>query len=173
MPYLAVAVAVVYGYLAYVLAKTLVLRDINAVAFIAQIQKLVMANSTDKAIKLCNAAPRATLAKSVKAMLVVSRRSRESIVMVHDAGSIALQAVVDHANALVFTPQLGLVALATIALLGGSDPHAAVPIYIAAGLFVLCFAMWYRIRNSFCAQAAYLTKVKDLLLKRFNEASQG
>ena len=37
--------------------------NINANAFMAQIQKLVMANSIDKAIKLCNAAPSAALAK--------------------------------------------------------------------------------------------------------------
>ena len=35
--------------------------NINASAFMAQIQKLVMANNIDRAIKLCSAAPSAAL----------------------------------------------------------------------------------------------------------------
>ena len=38
----------------------------NANAFMAQVQKLVMANNIDRAIKLCNAAPSAALPKSGK-----------------------------------------------------------------------------------------------------------
>ena len=37
--------------------------SINAEAFMAQVQKLVMANNIDRAIKLCNAAPSAALPK--------------------------------------------------------------------------------------------------------------
>lgn len=43
--------------------------NINASAFMTQIQKLVMANNIDRAIKLCNAAPSAALARVVKAGL--------------------------------------------------------------------------------------------------------
>ncbi len=43
--------------------------NINASAFMKQIQKLVMANNIDRAIKLCNAAPSAALARVVKAGL--------------------------------------------------------------------------------------------------------
>ncbi len=43
--------------------------NINATAFMAQIQKLVMANKIDHAIKLCNAAPSAALARVIKAGL--------------------------------------------------------------------------------------------------------
>lgn len=43
--------------------------NINAHAFMAQIQKLVMAGNVDRAIKLCNAAPSAALPKVVKAGL--------------------------------------------------------------------------------------------------------
>lgn len=43
--------------------------NINAQAFMAQIQKLVMANNIDRAIKLCNAAPSAALARVIKAGL--------------------------------------------------------------------------------------------------------
>lgn len=43
--------------------------NINGKAFMAQIQKLVMANNIDRAIKLCNAAPAAALPKVIKAGL--------------------------------------------------------------------------------------------------------
>jgi biopolymer transport protein ExbB/TolQ len=43
--------------------------NINANQFMAQIQKLVMANNIDRAIKLCNAAPSAALPKVIKAGL--------------------------------------------------------------------------------------------------------
>lgn len=43
--------------------------NINGTAFMAQIQKLVMANNIERAIKLCNAAPNAALPRIVKAGL--------------------------------------------------------------------------------------------------------
>ena len=43
--------------------------NINAAAFMGQIQKLVMANNIDRAIKLCNAAPAAALPRVIKAGL--------------------------------------------------------------------------------------------------------
>jgi len=53
--------------------------NINAGAFMAQIQKLVMANSIDKAIKLCNAAPTAALARVIKAGLTRANKGTEEI----------------------------------------------------------------------------------------------
>ena len=53
--------------------------NINATAFMAQIQKLVMANSIDKAIKLCNAAPSAALARVIKAGLTRANKSADEI----------------------------------------------------------------------------------------------
>ena len=44
--------------------------NINAVAFMSQIQKLVAANNIDRAVKLCNAAPSALLSRVIKAGLV-------------------------------------------------------------------------------------------------------
>ncbi len=43
--------------------------NINGTAFMNQIQKLVMSNNIDRAIKLCNAAPAAALPKIIKAGL--------------------------------------------------------------------------------------------------------
>lgn len=53
--------------------------NINAAAFMAQIQKLVMANNIDRAIKLCNAAPSAALAKVIKAGLTRANKGPEEI----------------------------------------------------------------------------------------------
>ena len=53
--------------------------NINAQAFMAQIQKLVMANNIDRAIKLCNAAPAAALPKVVKAGLTRANKGEVEI----------------------------------------------------------------------------------------------
>ena len=53
--------------------------NINAPAFMAQIQKLIMANNIDRAIKLCNAEPHAALPKVVKAGLTRANRTEKEI----------------------------------------------------------------------------------------------
>ena len=53
--------------------------NINGSAFMAQIQKLVMANNIDRAIKLCNAAPSAALPKVVKAGLTRANKGETEI----------------------------------------------------------------------------------------------
>ncbi len=53
--------------------------NINATAFMAQIQKLVMANNIDRAIKLCNAAPSAALPKVIKAGLTRANKGEMEI----------------------------------------------------------------------------------------------
>ena len=53
--------------------------NINASAFMTQIQKLVMANNIDRAIKLCNAAPSAALARVVKAGLTRANKGEIQI----------------------------------------------------------------------------------------------
>lgn len=53
--------------------------NINASAFMAQVQKLVMANNIDRAIKLCNAEPHAALPKVVKAGLTRAHLSEKEI----------------------------------------------------------------------------------------------
>lgn len=53
--------------------------NINGAAFMAQIQKLVMANNIDRAIKLCNAAPSAVLPKVVKAGLTRANKGEVEI----------------------------------------------------------------------------------------------
>jgi biopolymer transport protein ExbB/TolQ len=53
--------------------------NINARAFMAQVQKLVMGNNIDRAIKLCNAAPNAALARVVKAGLTRANKGEREI----------------------------------------------------------------------------------------------
>jgi biopolymer transport protein ExbB/TolQ len=53
--------------------------NINGGQFFNQIQKLVMANNIDRAIKLCNAADKAALARVVKAGLTRANKSEADI----------------------------------------------------------------------------------------------
>ncbi len=53
--------------------------NINAKAFMGQVQKLVMANNIDRAIKLCNAAPNAALPKVIKAGLTRANKGELEI----------------------------------------------------------------------------------------------
>ncbi len=53
--------------------------NINGNAFMAQIQKLVMANNIDRAIKLCNAAPSAALPKVIKSGLTRANKGEMEI----------------------------------------------------------------------------------------------
>jgi biopolymer transport protein ExbB/TolQ len=86
--------------------------NINGAAFMAQIQKLVMANNIDRAIKLCNAAPNAALPRIVKAGLTRANK-----------GEIEIQNAVEEAS-LEVVPLLqkrtgALAALASLATLLG------------------------------------------------------
>jgi biopolymer transport protein ExbB len=53
--------------------------NINAQAFMAQVQKLVMADNIDRAIKLCNAAPSRALPKVIKAGLTRANKGEVEI----------------------------------------------------------------------------------------------
>ena len=86
--------------------------NINGTAFFAQVQKLIMANNIDRAIKLCNAEPNAALPRVLKAGLTRANR-----------GDIEIQNAVDESLLEVF-PQLTrrtpyLTTLANVATLTG------------------------------------------------------
>lgn len=86
--------------------------NINGTAFFAQVQKLIMANNIDRAIKLCNAEPNAALPRVLKAGLTRANR-----------GETEIQNAVDEAVLEVF-PQLAkrtsyLSMLANVATLTG------------------------------------------------------
>lgn len=69
------ALAISFERLYYILFRA----NINGTAFMAQIQKLIMANNIDRAIKLCNAEPNASLPRVLKAGLTRANRSQEEI----------------------------------------------------------------------------------------------
>jgi len=78
IPILVVAVfamAIAFERLFYILFRA----NINATAFMAQIQKLIMANNIDRAIKLCNAEPHSALPRVVKAGLTRANRTEKEI----------------------------------------------------------------------------------------------
>lgn len=53
--------------------------NLNGASFFAQIQKFILANNVDRAIKLCHAEPNAALARALKAALARANRSESEI----------------------------------------------------------------------------------------------
>lgn len=86
--------------------------NINAHAFMAQIQKLVMAGNVDRAIKLCNAAPSAALPKVVKAGLTRANKGDLAI-------SNAIEETTLEVVPLIMRRTPALLAIANIATLLG------------------------------------------------------
>ena len=86
--------------------------NMNAQAFMAQIQKLVMADNVDRAIKLCNAAPSRALPQVIKAGLTRANK-----------GEIEIQNAIEEAT-LEIVPEIqkrtpALQTIANIATLAG------------------------------------------------------
>jgi biopolymer transport protein ExbB len=69
------ALAIAFERMFYIIFRA----NINSTAFMAQIQKLIMANNIDRAIKLCNAEPHAALPRVVKAGLTRANRTEKEI----------------------------------------------------------------------------------------------
>jgi biopolymer transport protein ExbB/TolQ len=69
------ALAIAFERIYYVVFRA----NINGTAFMAQVQKLIMANNIDRAIKLCNAEPNAALPRVLKAGLTRANRSEVEI----------------------------------------------------------------------------------------------
>ena len=86
--------------------------NINSTAFVAQIQKLIMANNIDRAIKLCNAEPSAALPRVIKAGLTRANRSEKEIENAIDEATLEIGPAVNNR-----TPYLGM--LANVATLTG------------------------------------------------------
>jgi biopolymer transport protein ExbB len=68
--------------------------NINANAFMAQIQKLVMANNIDRAIKLCNAAASAALPRVIKAGLTRANNSEIEVSNAIEEASLEIVPVI-------------------------------------------------------------------------------
>ena len=91
------AMAIAFERLFYILFRA----NINATAFMAQIQKLIMANNIDRAIKLCNAEPHAALPRVVKAGLTRANRTEKEIENAIDEATLEL-ALSEQAHILSF-----------------------------------------------------------------------
>lgn len=89
------AMAIAFERLFYIVFRA----NINATAFMSQVQKLIMANNIDRAIKLCNAEPHAALPRVVKAGLTRANRTPEEIVKAVDEATLEVGPVVNKRSA--------------------------------------------------------------------------
>lgn len=85
--------------------------NINSTAFMAQIQKLIMANNIDRAIKLCNAEPHAALPKVVKAGLTRANRTEKEIEAAIEEATLEVGPMLNKRT--VYLPMLANVATLT------------------------------------------------------------
>ena len=85
--------------------------NINGTAFMAQVQKLIMANNIDRAIKLCNAEPNASLPRVLKAGLTRANRSEIEIQNAVDESVLEVFPQLNKRTA--FLPMLAIVATLT------------------------------------------------------------
>lgn len=102
------AAAIAFERLFYIVFRA----NINSAAFMAQIQKLIMANNIDRAIKLCNAEPHAALPKVVKAGLTRANRTEKEIENAIDEATLEVGPLINKR-----TPYLAM--LANVATLTG------------------------------------------------------
>jgi len=102
------AMAIAFERLFYIVFRA----NINATAFMAQIQKLIMANNIDRAIKLCNAEPHAALPRVVKGGLTRANRTEKEIENAIDEATLEVGPQINKR-----TPYLAM--LANIATLTG------------------------------------------------------
>jgi len=101
------AMAIAFERLFYVVFRA----NINATAFMAQIQKLIMANNIDRAIKLCNAEPHAALPRVVKAGLTRANRTEKEIESAIQEATLEVGPMVNKRTA--YLPMLANVATLT------------------------------------------------------------
>lgn len=102
------AMAISFERLYYVMFRV----NINSTAFMANIQKLIMANNIDRAIKLCNASPHGALPRVVKAGLTRANLSEKEIENAIDEAALEVGPQINKR-----TPFLGM--LANVATLIG------------------------------------------------------
>ena len=114
-PFMWVNLAVLTAALATIAERVIMVMfrfSIDGKAFMAQVQKLILANNVDRAIKLCAAAPNAALARVVKAGLMKAHRNHREVARALEEAVIEI------------TPQVsqripGLWSLANVATLVG------------------------------------------------------
>lgn len=122
---------------------------INATAFMAQIQKLIMANNIDRAIKLCNAEPHAVLPQVVKAGLTRANRTEAEIESAIEEASLEVAPRINKrtyylamlANVATLSGLLGTIwgLIQAFASLGGDIPPDQKQNLLASGISVAMY----------------------------------
>lgn len=107
--------------------------NVNSKAFMAQVQKLILSNNIDRAIKLCNAAPHAVLARVIKAGLTranrgpreVSRSLEEAVIEVTPLIGKRIPALWSLANIATLVGLIGTIVglIGTFKSLGAASPE--------------------------------------------------
>jgi len=148
--------------------------NINTAAFMAQIQKLVMANNIDRAVKLCNAAPDAPLSKAAKVLLVRANRPYQYELAFQEALLVlrppALRVTTGHSLAAL----LGFLSYITLGVgfaIFGLDANDGIVIAmgattILASLFTT--GVLQKLRIQLTASEQYLLKLRNLLYSRLS-----
>ncbi len=113
----------------------LMFNSINSEAFTQQILKLLEAGNLDRAIKLCNAAPRAFYVAMVKATLEAAQKCRpddgKPLVeeTLRDAFQREYSVQMKRARSLGFLPPIGALVAAGGLFMAGSDPVEPAVVY--------------------------------------------
>jgi biopolymer transport protein ExbB/TolQ len=135
-PFMLVNVATSAVAIAIIVERILVLAfrlNLNAAPFMEQVQKLVLSGNVDRAVKLCGAAPTASLAKVVRAGLTraskgeqeVARALEEAVLEVTPAVSKRIAALWSLANIATLLGLVGTISglIGTFKSLGAASPE--------------------------------------------------
>lgn len=120
--------------------------NLNAEAFTHQIKKLVAAQNTERAIKLCNAAPLATIAKITRALLEQKQKGASAEELRQSRETHLKAATIESAKGAMLTNLAFVLCLVALATPSRETGIALVPSLIGplaisavAGLLVLGF----------------------------------
>lgn len=148
--------------------------NINATAFLAQIQKLIMANNIDRAIKLCNAEPRALLPRAVKALLTRANRPY-SLYLAQEEALLELRTITHtHRSLGVVSLIFGLVVLGLLELILQTGLEGQVLDTVkwsgiaTAGMLLLGWLNQVRLVRHMTHIEMALTRTRNLLYARSN-----
>ncbi len=149
----------------------LMMSEINAPAFDAQIEKLLQAGNRDRALKLCNAAPNAPYVAVIKAMLEQSSQlsADDGEGLISESIAEAHQREVEvqrrRVNRLSWLAPVGVMVAAGATFLAlqqqeSPPPEVFLPPIIAAPLWLACYRKARRLERAF---ATALDKLRPLM----------
>jgi biopolymer transport protein ExbB len=137
--------------------------NINGASFMAQIQKLVMANNIDRAIKLCNAESTAALTRVLKAGLTKANRSKDDIENAVEEATLEIIPQVKKrtaylamwANVATLTGLLGTIsglvmAFKAVASVSAADKQTALANGISVAMYTTAFGLVVAIPTMIC-----------------------